>query len=877
MVAERPPEGAAGTSKAPPAVAHPDDPDVSSEVYLGVVKSYNDRRGFGFLACTETANQYGRDVYMPKAEATLAALQAAGVDRDTGAAMVASGNTSAAAAAAAAAAIGGGPEAAKAAAAAAAQPAEGEKAPLAPRLAEEDLVLFRVRRSVEGYPQGVCVLRLRKLPGRVVRPPADGALGAIDSHEAIAACGQREVPYEAADAGQVRLKAGDEVSFCLPEARAGIDGAGQPPQRSTGRVQAKMISLTISERSNGSVLGCFTLDLPRTRSSPEGEGGQLLPERPNLKLPCHAFGDKLILAGLPPDLDEAELMRFFSKQGATGTIVAHARACSFASVSFQGTADVARFLGRPAHAYADDKDTLIARLLPLAPGSEDSATLPALPSPILSAKPPEVGKELEPGSLLVTWSPLVLAVAYSVELRPSGSGVRWATVDVASRRLGSSSNRFDSNCSSCRVTGLQLNTAYEARVSYFTECGTSSEASEASEPCMPFASVPNAAPRPAPSDAPLTALPEPAPAAAPLHQSGLGAAEGFNRPASAAPPPFGGVPGHGYGAPPPGPMPGVPPGPPHWGAWGPESYAPPLGPGLLPPPLPPPVPMHELAPGVPMHDPAAGGGGYGAPPSWRMPSGLVVPPPATPELRPADEFGFAVSVQWPAVLQAAAYVVELREAGTAAFERFVRSAPEAKLGTLVELRVGGLRPGPPPGRVYMAQVRTVGADGSESLPSPPGWSPPLPSVEAGCAPAAAGAGERPLLSTAGGALGTSPMEATPPKLLSADAIPWQPPGMAEPKLEAPGPAPCPGPGPGNWVPPPWLASQPLEGTSEAPGGPSWGTLGVPPPPPAGPPALRGSGPPAPSGAAAMLGEQAADGASQGGSAAASQQECLILD
>eukprot|EP00930_Biecheleria_cincta_P006535 TRINITY_DN10755_c1_g1_i2.p1 TRINITY_DN10755_c1_g1~~TRINITY_DN10755_c1_g1_i2.p1 ORF type:complete len:174 (+),score=45.64 TRINITY_DN10755_c1_g1_i2:65-586(+) len=137
MVAERPPEGAAGTSKAPPAVAHPDDPDVSSEVYLGVVKSYNDRRGFGFLACTETANQYGRDVYMPKAEATLAALQAAGVDRDTGAAMVASGNTSAAAAAAAAAAIGGGPEAAKAAAAAAAQPAEGEKAPLAPRLAEE--------------------------------------------------------------------------------------------------------------------------------------------------------------------------------------------------------------------------------------------------------------------------------------------------------------------------------------------------------------------------------------------------------------------------------------------------------------------------------------------------------------------------------------------------------------------------------------------------------------------------------------------------------------------------------------------------------------------------------------------------------------------
>merc|ERR1719230_2040254 len=115
---------------------------------------------------------------------------------------------------------------------------------------------------------------------------------------------------------------------------------------------------------------------------------------------------------------------------------------------------------------------------------------------------------------------------------------------------------------------------------------------------------------------------------------------------------------------------------------------------------------------------------------------MVVPPPARPALRPADEYGFAVSVQWPAVLQAASYVVELREAGSTALERFVRAAPEAKLGTLVELRVGGLRPGPPPGRVYMAQVRTVGADGFESMPSPPGWSPPLPSVEGGAAAAA---------------------------------------------------------------------------------------------------------------------------------------------
>ena len=53
--------------KAPPSVANADDEDVSREVYLGVVKSYNDRRGFGFLACAETADRFGRDVYMPKA------------------------------------------------------------------------------------------------------------------------------------------------------------------------------------------------------------------------------------------------------------------------------------------------------------------------------------------------------------------------------------------------------------------------------------------------------------------------------------------------------------------------------------------------------------------------------------------------------------------------------------------------------------------------------------------------------------------------------------------------------------------------------------------------------------------------------------------
>ena len=151
------------------------------------------------------------------------------------------------------------------------------------------------------------------------------------------------------------------------------------------------------------------------------------------------------------DLDEAELMKFFSKQGATTAIVAHARTSSFASVTFPGTPEVARFLSRIAHAYADEKGTLIARLLPKEGRMDEIPTLPALPAPNLTTTN-SAGEELESGNLMVFWSPLVLAVAYTVELRPVGSAnTPWSSVDVTSKKLGAVSNRFDSNCSSCVV------------------------------------------------------------------------------------------------------------------------------------------------------------------------------------------------------------------------------------------------------------------------------------------------------------------------------------------------------------------------------------------------------------------------------------------
>ncbi|CAK9064769.1 Uncharacterized protein SCF082_LOCUS33293, partial [Durusdinium trenchii] len=727
--------------KAPPTLADVDDEDVSTEIFLGVVKSYNDRRGFGFLACTETADQFGRDVYMPKAEATMAALLATGIDRETAFTMVMTGNTAAAACSAALAAACHGPEASKAAAAACAASSkeEGEKSS-APRLAEEDLVFFRVRKSIEGYPQAVCVQRLHKLTGSVLHPPEEGGRpGTIKSEEATAVCGRREVFFDFEAAGQLRTIPGDLVSFCIPEAESKI---GQESVRPSEPF-ARMVCLSSTTRPQGTVLGCFTLDLPRTRSD------DLPGYRPNLRLPCHAFGDKLVLAGLPSDLDETELMKFFSKQGANNAIVAHARDRSFASVTFSSIVDVARFLSRIAHAYADEKGTLIARLLSKTTSMEEIPTLPALPAPTLSTR--DADAELEAGSLMVLWSPLVLAVGYTVELRPVGSNSSWSSVDVTSKKLGAVSNRFDQSCSSCVVNSLQISTAYEARISYFTNCQTISEASDPSKPCLPSQGNQDPKGKVAKSvtpSGPSASNPE-------GYSSLLGTSGSLPLAKPPAPPAF--TPGH---------LPPLHP-PPHphhpslWSSWTPEVYPP---------------------------DP-----GYTAQ-TWRSPTGLVVPPPAAPELCPADEYGFSLSVRWPAVLQAAAYVVELREAGTTVSERFQRTAPEAKLGTLVELRVGGLRPGPAPGRIYCAQVRTVGNDGWESLPSPWGWSVPLPPAE------------------------------EPASNLSADAAPWQP-GASLGGLQSKDE---------KWWPPPLLSTSQNNDQEVDFGASHWSGSAVPPPPVAPP-------------------------------------------
>eukprot|EP00930_Biecheleria_cincta_P006995 TRINITY_DN10812_c0_g2_i1.p1 TRINITY_DN10812_c0_g2~~TRINITY_DN10812_c0_g2_i1.p1 ORF type:complete len:778 (+),score=121.10 TRINITY_DN10812_c0_g2_i1:84-2417(+) len=571
----------------------PGEPD-SDKVYLGAVKSYNDRRGFGFIACAETSAEFGRDVYMSKLEAQLAA---AGITRQPHE-----------------------------------DPAESmellnqrlrslsksalDKNGNSLRLPEEDLVVFMVKLSVEGYPKAVHVRRVQKHEGSVVRAPEWDSVqckpGLISCQEIAKQMGSNgEVLVHQEACGQVRLVPGDIVTFCIPDSE-------DPPD-------SKLVMLASTARPSGSVLGCCLLELPRPALHSKSS-------LPPLRLDCHALGNKLVLSGLPKGVEEHELMRFFAKQGASKTIVAHAAGGSFASVTFPTNIDVCHFLGRSDHAVADEKQTRTATIH----GTQSSRSrpgrgrLPALPAPELTPGD-------EPSSMFITWAPLQLAVAYVVEMRPAGTKEVWAAVDTGARE--NEQGHFRLNCSSCKVLGLRPGFAYEARVSYVSSCGCRSEPSDASQ-----ANVPGSMP-----------------------QSAVGGMPSMPQ-----------ATGAGYG-----------------------QHGPAMRPG------------HAVA-GHSQQVPGAG---------WRCAHGTVIPPPPPPEVFAADEAGFSIALRWPSVAHASAYVVELRETGSLSVERFMRSAESAGPGTLIDLRVGGLRS--IPGRTYTAQVRCVSHCGCESAPSSEGYSPPM--------------------------------------------------------------------------------------------------------------------------------------------------------
>ncbi|CAK0801717.1 unnamed protein product [Prorocentrum cordatum] len=322
--------------------------ELSEGTYLGVVKSYNDRRGFGFVACAELVALHGRDVYLPKAEAALAAVAG----------------------------------------------------PVGEGMAEDDVLQFRVRLSPEGYPQAAEARRLQKLRGTVVRAPrpaGPGGLacaGMVRSRGMAEALGTDSVAVGAEAVGQLRLDEGDEVSFCVPGARDET-----PPEL------------------HDAVLHCHAF---ADRVLVVGRRPILGPARGGVQIPSPQ------VAGLPADVTEAELFHFFSKQGATSVALARAAGGEgFAVARFPGIGAVSRLLSSRVHAFADDAETRVATLLPGAPVA-DQPLLPALPKPLLTA-----GQD--PGTLLITWSPSVIAAGYTLEIRPAGAQAPWEAIDDVTR------------------------------------------------------------------------------------------------------------------------------------------------------------------------------------------------------------------------------------------------------------------------------------------------------------------------------------------------------------------------------------------------------------------------------------------------------------
>lgn len=640
----------------------------------GVIKSYNERRGFGFVACEETAASYGRDVYLSKEEVSQMNDK---LSKDASASAA--------------------PDASAA-------------------LKEGDFVSFQVQKSTEGYPQAVCARRLRRLRGAVLHGtlPRDGGEGKIvvkgDGREgAEASTGPdpelrrlmgAEVRVRQADCGQLRLVPGDEVVFSCQTARDEV------PEGASPVLEAQLVELLWTPRTSGSgasaILGCFTLELPRT-AEPTAEGEQPLHLGAPAMLDGHALVDRVVLSGLPGDLDVPELMRLFSKLGATDAIVTDtedesASSLRFASVTFPGPIDVARMLVRAAHTINAQGTTHLARLLSHRDGV---IALPPLPAPTLSVA--------DGSALLVQWQQVGLAAGYLVELRPKGTNAPWASVGVASGHLEDSDNLpaglLGPQCAACNVSSISADTLYEARVIYYSSWGCRSQASASSVPCsLPGSSSDSATV--GTYDQMPSAVAVPSPTAnesmAPLLPMSLLSTGGAETEAQYASMMQAGLLGS---------MPMA-------------SLQPDLSGPMLTMPSSSQLPVNASAATA---LPAAA-------PGWRFPNGTILPPPAAPELIPYEEASRSVCIQWPTVVHATAYTVELLEEGTTTPERFTRAVPEILPEALVELRVGNLNPG-----AYAACVRCVAPCGSESAPSawsflPPLWVPPAPSLGMGWQP-----------------------------------------------------------------------------------------------------------------------------------------------
>jgi hypothetical protein len=307
-----------------------DQEQARNEVFSGVIKSFNARRGFGFVSCEETASRFGRDVYLSKDEAsTLATEPSIG--------HAASDSSE-----------GGGNDKSK-----------------TPPVQEGDVLLFEVKLSTEGFPQAVNVRKLRRLRGVVRRAPSstldgilivsgDGTSSAERNSQnpdiSVAQLLGAEVRLRQSECGQLQLAPNDEVAFCCTNV-ADTDGHG---------LDAQLIELVCTSRSAGSVLGCFSLKLPLF-SSNSVQGHQDSDGTKFVEVQGHALTDTVFLSDVPLDLTTADLMRLFGKLGGKdATLTPVNSTLGFSSIPFTGHENVAKFLASATHTVSENGETQLA-------------------------------------------------------------------------------------------------------------------------------------------------------------------------------------------------------------------------------------------------------------------------------------------------------------------------------------------------------------------------------------------------------------------------------------------------------------------------------------------------------------------------------------
>jgi len=274
------------------------------------------------VSCEETAQRFGRDVYLSKDEAMMLA--------DEPAVGLASANN--------------------------ADAASNDKGKAPPPVQEGDFLLFQVKLSTEGFPQAVQAQKIRRLRGAVVQAPsatADGIIvvsgdderAEVSPHSPDAALKEllgAEVRLRQAECGQLRLQPNDEVAFCCVTI---TDSAGQC-------LEAQLVDLLHTSLAEGSLLGCFSLSLPQLSSTDDNA--------PNLELHGHALRNRVLISDSSSNLSEAGLMRLFGKLGGVEAKVTPAR--SSASVTFNGVESVAKFLAQATHTVSENGITQLAHV-----------------------------------------------------------------------------------------------------------------------------------------------------------------------------------------------------------------------------------------------------------------------------------------------------------------------------------------------------------------------------------------------------------------------------------------------------------------------------------------------------------------------------------